>query len=483
MRLNLRRAMQPRSVFAALLLFHPLLIAAGAGAGALGFAHARDADIRAPVAFVDVTTLPMTGDSLLTHQTVLVRNGRIDRVGAVGRVPLGSDVIRIDGRGRYLMPGLADLHTHLRYKDDLLLYVAAGVTTVLNLSQPIDNPILAFKRAVAADSLLGPNIFASGIRIDGRPNGPFDPSRPFLVRTPEEAVAEVRRQHDAGFQIIKAYSWLPADAFAAIIAEAQRFHMPVVGHVPHSVGVLGVLKSGQRMIAHSEEYLIGADGAPLDSTGQPSTAVRRAYDVSRIPEMVNATRAAGVYVCATLSTTENIASQWGRPQARDSLLAQSAVPYVRPEWRNQWRNDARYIGQTTPFEPRLSFQRTLVKQLFDAGVPLLLGTDSPGNPVMPPGTSLYAELAAVVRAGVTPLGVLRAGTRNASNFLTSVLPDTPPFGAIEQGRIADLILLEANPLSDINSISRQVGVMVHGQWLTSARLREMVEAQANGYAK
>lgn len=438
---------------------------------------ALPADTTAPIAFVDVTTLPMTGDTLLEHQTVVLRNGRIDRVGAVADVALGGDVVRIDGRNRYLMPGLADLHTHLRYAEDLLLYAAAGVTTVLNLGQPITNPLLQLKADVARGAVLGPTIYASGIRIDGRP-GAFDPAAPYLVRTPEEAITEVRRQHAAGFQFIKAYSFLPADAYLAIMAEAERLHMPVVGHVPHAVGVLAVLRGGQRMIVHSEEYLIGPRAAAPDSTGRPSTAPRREYDFSRIPEMVRATRDAGVVVCPTLSTQENIAAQWGRPAARDSLLRQPEVAYARPEWQESWRTTTRYVGQSTPFEPRLSFQRALVRELFRAGVPLTLGTDSPGNPVMPPGSSLHADLEALVRAGVSPLGALRAGTRNASDFMNAALPGSPAFGAIEVGRVADLVLLDANPLRDVRLVRRQVGVVVHGRWLTHARLQEMVTKQA-----
>lgn len=435
------------------------------------------ADTTAPIAFVDVTTLPMTGDTLLEHQTVVVRNGRIDRVGPATDISLGGAVVRIDGRNRYLMPGLADLHTHLRYAEDLLLYASAGVTTVLNLGQPITNPLMQLKAEVARGALLGPTIYASGIRIDGRP-GAFDPAAPYLVRTPDEAVTEVRRQHAAGFQFIKAYSFLPADAYQAILAEAERLHMPVVGHVPHAVGVLGVVRGGQRMIVHAEEYLIGPGPAAPDSTGRPSTVPRREYDVSRIPEMVRATRDAGVVVSPTLSTQENIAAQWGRPAARDSLLRQPGVTSARPEWQESWRTSTRYVGQSTPFEPRLSFQRALVRELFRAGVPLTLGTDSPGNPVMPPGSSLHADLEALVRAGVSPLGALRAGTRNASDFMTAVLPGSLAFGAIEVGRAADLILLEANPLQDVRLVRQQVGVVVHGRWLTHARLREMVAKQA-----
>jgi imidazolonepropionase-like amidohydrolase len=440
---------------------------------------ALPADTIAPLAFVDVTTLPMSGDTLLEHQTVVVRNGRIFQAGPVAEVPIGADVVRIDGRGRFLMPGLTDMHTHLRYTDDLLLYAAYGITTVLNLGQPIDHPLVAMQEQLARGALLGPTVYASGIRIDG-PRGE-GPAASNFVRTAAAATAEVRRQRAQGYQLIKAYSFLPAEAYHAIIREAGRQHMAVVGHVPHAIGVLGVLAAGQRMIAHAEEYLIGPYAPPADSTGAPSTAVRREVDPTRIPLMVEATRKAGAYVCPTMFTQETIAAQWGRQAGRDSMLRQPEVAQVRPEWSDPWRTTPRYVTQTTDFRPRIAFQRELIAALFRAGVPLLTGTDSPGLPVMPPGSSLHQELEALHRSGVSVLGALRASTVNASDFVTSVIPGAPPFGVIEPGRRADLVLLAANPLTALTNTRQQVGVMLRGRWLSSARLRQKVDSQARSW--
>ena len=445
---------------------------------------AMPADTIAPIAFVDVTTLPMTADTLLEHQTVVVRNGQIFDVGPMDSIQIGRDVVRIDGRGRFLMPGLTDMHTHLRFADDLLLFAAYGVTTVLNLGQPIGHPIAAMQAQLERGELLGPTVYASGIRIDGPERDSRDSPRPSnIVRTVAEAESEVRRQHADGAQIIKAYSFLSTEAYQAVMAAARREHLAVVGHVPHAVGVLGVLASGQRMIAHAEEYLIGPYAAAADSTGTPSTAQRREVDTTRIAMMVEATRGAGAYVCPTMASTEDIAVQWGRQQGRDSLLRQAAVAEVRPSWRDPWQNDPRYVNQKTDFSKRVAFQRLLIGALFRAGVPLLTGTDAPGLPVMPSGSSLHNELEALERAGVTRLGALRASTVNASNFLTRVIPGAPPFGTIERGRRADLLLLSGNPLSTARATRAQVGVMLRGRWLTSERLRQKVDSQTATYPR
>jgi len=447
--------------------------AVSAQTGALLDPPPRDA------AFADITVIPMTGDLIVPHQTVVVRAGVISDVGPARRVRVPRDAIRIDGRGKFLMPGLADMHTHLRYEEDLLPYLAYGVTTVLNLGQPIDNPIVELRKRIDRGEVLGPTIYSSGIRIDAWSAGETLASN--LVRSPEEAAAEVRRQHAAGFQFIKVYAALTPDEYAAIMTEARRLGMPVVGHIPYAVGLDNALAAGQRMIAHAEEYLL-AD-PPRGWNPMERAPVRLDSDSARIPRMVERTRASGAFVETTMSTYENVASQWGHPEVRDSLLRLPDASYVREEWRQRWRSDPRYIHEPGSIQRNLEYQRTLLRALLRADVPLLLGTDSPTNPAMFPGRSLHSDMRALTHAGLTPRDILVAATRNADAFIQATLPGSRRFGRVEVGFAADLLLVDTNPLESVENVGRLSGVMVRGRWLSHAFLSARLDAAATSAAR
>lgn len=433
-----------------------------------GDPDARDA------AFVNVSVVPMTGDLLLSNQTVVVRGGVITDIGPANRVGVPANAMRIEGRGKFLMPGLADMHTHLRYIDDLLPYLAYGVTTVLNLGQPIDNPIVELRKRIDHGEVLAPTIFSSGIRIDAWNGAETRASN--LVSSPEEAAAEVRRQQAAGFQFIKVYTSLTPDEYSAIMTEAKRLGMPVVGHIPYAVGLDNALGAGQRMIAHAEEYLLADPPRAWNPTQR--TPVRLDPDSARIPRMVEHTRASGAFVETTMSTYENVAAQWGHPEVRDSLLRLADASYVREEWRQRWRSDPRYIHEPGSLQRNLEYQRTLLRALLRAGVPLLLGTDSPTNPAMFPGRSLHWDMRALTRAGIVPRDILEAATRNADVFIQATLPGFRRFGRVEKGFAADLLLVDANPLENVENVGHLSGVMVRGRWLSRAFLAARLQAAA-----
>ena len=201
--------------------------------------------------FVDVALIPLDRERAVQHQSVLIRNGRIAAIARAGELPVSDSALRIDGRGKDLMPGLADMHVHLFNSKDLLLYLANGVTTIRNLGgYGAADSILTIRRQVRAGERLGPTIYTSGNWLDGDP--PYR-SINTVVRTPAEARAEVERQARAGYDFIKVYATLAPDVYREITSAARANGIPVTGHVPGRVGLARVLESGQVAVDHLEE--------------------------------------------------------------------------------------------------------------------------------------------------------------------------------------------------------------------------------------
>ncbi len=345
----------------------------------------------AATAFVDVNLIPLDTDTVLEHMTVLVRDGRIAAVGPADRTRRGRGMVSIDGRGKYLMPGLVDMHVHLFNSRDLLLYLANGVTTIRNLGgYAAADSILDLRRQVAAGERLGPTIFTSGNWLDGDP--PFRAVNT-VVRTPEEARAIVSRQKAAGYDFIKVYATLSAAVYREIVLTGQRLGIPVTGHVPSAVGVDGVLASGQVGVDHVSE-LMGGD---------PVETARRV-------------REAGVGVTTTLIMLHRAFALRGRPEVVESLLALPEARYISPATRKFWR-EAPFLGfpRADP-APVYSRAESMVRALEAAGVPVMSGTDAGiwGNE---PGYSEVEEVIRLGQAGLSRYQALRAATVVPAAFL------------------------------------------------------------------
>jgi len=423
------------------------------------------------VAFVDVTVIPMDSERVLTGHTVLVEDGRISAVGPSGDIDIPEGAERLDATGRFLMPGLAEMHGHIpgsdyrSYAEDILfLYVSNGVTTVRGMA---GDPLhLELREQTASGELLGPTIYAAGPALSGN-----------NAATPDAAERAVRERHAAGYDLLKVVE-MPSDSYERVASTAHELGMPFAGHIPEQVGLTGALDARQASIDHLDRYVEflvpGYEDMPDREAGFFGSGLVDLADLSRIPEAISRTLEAGTWNVPTLSLVEHLASA----APAEEMIRRPEMRYIPQDVLDHWVRSKNEFGARADFQPPAARQlvelrRRLTKELHDAGAPLALGSDAPQF-FNVPGFSTHHEMAMMVASGLTPFEVLVTGTRNPAIYF-----GTPEeFGTVEVGRRADLILLEANPLEDIGNVGRRAGVMVRGRWLPESAIRERLEAIA-----
>lgn len=406
-----------------------------------------------------VNVISMLEPGVQADRDVTVRDGRIVAVGAGGTAEVPATARVIDGAGRFLIPGLAEMHAHVpverAYRDEVLfLWVANGVTLARGMLGHPDH--LALRDDLLAHRVLGPRLITSGPSFSGRSGG-----------GPDAVAARVRAQQREGYDFLKIHPGLTEEEFDALVATAGEVGISFAGHVTASVGLWPSLEEGQTTVDHLDGYfdvLVPEDaGVPENSSFSFGLWLTPFVDPDRIAAVAERTRELGAAVVPTETLSENTvgAHAWRamteRPefrylpaQLRDNYVArlQRAAQAVTPE-----------IGAEY-----LALRKRLIGALHDRGVPVLLGSDSP-QVFNVPGFSIHRELEAMVAAGLTPYEALRTGTTGPAAFF-----GTTDWGAIAPGRDADLVLLEADPLADIGNTRRIAGVMVRGRWLDRAEI-------------
>ena len=430
----------------------------------------RDSPTAAVLAFVDVNVVAMDAPTAVAHQTVVVRDGAIAAMGPIAAVPIPDGAFILRGEGRlYLLPGLADMHIHLFDRDEMLLYLANGVTTVRNMHGIPRH--LAWRDSLQRGELIGPRLFTAGPILDGDP-----PTRStnVVVRTVDEARTEVNRQIDAGYDFIKVYDNLAPAVYAAVTAEARRRGRRVVGHLPTPVGLAGVLAAGaQHGVEHAEELLpLFNDGRVTGaSTGGVFDTVRRV--ARRFAE-------AGVCLDPTVGVYESALRQsrsWSVESARPEMR------FVNPATRRTWgweevgRSRSGVAAELARYERTRGFMvNQIVPAFSQAGVRLLAGSDAP-IPSLIPGFALLDELDLFAAAGLTPYQALQATTTNA----TECLDAGQRLGSLAVGRVADLLLVDGNPLTGLAVLRKRLGVVIGGRWLSQAGLSARLDSLADVY--
>lgn len=415
--------------------------------------------VQEPVtAFVDVGVIPMTSDGVLDHQTVIVRGARIAQVGPAAQVRAPAGAVTIDGRGKYLVPGFAEMHGHFPNpqagpeltENVLFLYVANGVTTVRGMQGGL--PHLELKARVARGELLGPRLWVPGPQLSGN-------SAP----TPDAGRGLVEEQRAAGYDHLKIQEGLSRETYDTIVATAKRVGMRFAGHVPDAVGVYHVIESGQASIDHLDNY--------VETIGGPDSA-----DDAKLARVVAATCAARTWTVPTLALWETFLGT----DDSATLAARPEVRYVPQAWRANWAQQL--VGtrrNAPPPEKRLiilDLRRRILKALQTAGCPIAFGTDSPQLYSIP-GFSIHREMRSMAAAGLSPQQILNSGTRQVARYFGA----EQEFGSVAAGQRADLLLLHGNPLSDLGNIAKRAGVIVNGRWLPEADIQARLERIAAAY--
>jgi imidazolonepropionase-like amidohydrolase len=450
-----------RHVFVQVVVF--LVVTAGAVAGE-------------PTAFVGVTVVPMDSERLLRGQTVLVEGERIVSIAPAASAALPPGTRRIDARGQYLMPGLADMHIHIPPEasdeasaaKEFWLFVAHGVTTArVMIGQPEH---LLLRDRIARGELLGPRLWVAGPPLGIKPGAL--PGVPEL-KTLDDARRVPAEQKRAGYDFVKILDDLSLEQYDAIVAGAREAGIPVVGHVPDSVSLSHALVS-QASIEHLGGYVEAL--IPVSLRAKPALRladVLGRLETARIPELAAETKQAGAVNVPTLYF-------WSALVGSDTpaqLSTRAGLEFVPEKQKAEWAEErTRRLARTptpTDYAPYHAVRARITRALADAGAMLLLGTDSPDFYNVA-GVAVHEELQRLVDAGLTPYQALRGGTRDAAAFLHA----EGEFGSVAAGLRADLILSDANPLADVSTLRHPAGVMIRGRFLPRAELEAQLAALA-----
>jgi imidazolonepropionase-like amidohydrolase len=421
-------------------------------------------------AITDVTIIDVEKGITVAGQTVIVSGDRIGQIGAQGKlsIPEGAEII--DGRGIYLMPGLVDAHVH--YLEAPIfgrLMIANGVLLVRDMGMPTDY-ILKLRDELNRGETLGPEMIATSAMLDGFP--PSIPSIALGIKTPEEGRAAVREHAAAGADEIKVYAKLDKDVFLAIVDEAQKYGLKVVGHVPDTIYLEDAAAAGQRSIEHwfgFEKVIAKLLGEPVRLTyagiGSDYDYLLRLGEVDpqALQDFYQRLQASGVTVDPTVVTFKN----W--PDV-DALEIQSLPKgeYISKNllsmWKSQWAGQSEF--------PDLFWQNwaQMVKDMNKAGVPLMVGTDLM-CPAIIPGYSVHEEMAIWQEAGIPAADVLRSATIVPARFMG--LGDR--LGSIREGKMASMVLVRANPLEDIKNAGQIEGVFLRGQYFSRKDIDRLLD--------
>lgn len=429
------------------------------------------------IAFVNADLLSMTEDGMLSDHTIVVVDGKIAALGPSAGVKIPGGATVIDASGKFIMPGLAEMHAHIPVpqdgddrlvKETLFLYLSRGVTTIRGM---LGNPYhLELKEMIEQDSILSPRVFTSSPSLNGN-----------TVPTPNEARKLVTQYQRDGYDFLKIHPGIPLDAFDEMAKTAREVGITFSGHVPQPVGIRHALDAQYASIDHLDGYLSGLatqeEWAELDDNiGFFGYRTVPYADASEIAVLAQKTKENGVWIVPT----QSLFTRWFSPDDPAAMANEAEMKYMAARTRYQWRQSKQNaIGneeyKKEQWEKMIDLRQQLLRALHEAEVPLLLGSDAP-QVFNVPGFSLEHEMNAMKDAGLSNEVILMSGTANPARFFHQ----EGQFGTLQVGAAADLLLLSGNPLSDLSQTWAQEGVMVRGHWMPKeeidARLAEIAAA-------
>jgi imidazolonepropionase-like amidohydrolase len=439
--------------------------------------------------FKNVKLVPMTEEKIVENQSVLVKGSRIFKIGPSTEIKIPPKAKVIDGEGAYLMPGLADMHVHLKGDwplHQLDLYLANGVTTVRDLDGR--DFMLQWRDEIKAGKRSGPTLYVAAQTIRG-----YEKNAPELV--------EKRKSE---YDCIKLYSYFSNKEFQKAMQMAKKHKLYTVGHIPFAVGLDGIISAGMDEIAHIEELsfeLIDFDRTRnlkpeawlpyvIKSAIQQNN-ISAGFDIKdinenqkkRISTLTNKLKSANIPVCTTLVIDQVIVEKLFEP---DAFLARPQSTYLPQTYKQAFlqgkeKHQIQFkgINNLAPF--KYGLDKTLLGELHRAGVPIVSGTDAgSGTMGIVPGFSLHDEFRILVESGLTPYEAIATGTVNASKVVAAMTGEHE-FGTIEVGKRADLILVNKNPFEDVANIRDNRGVMAAGDWFEKSDLVNMINPEYTNF--
>ncbi len=407
-----------------------------------------------------VNVVPMDSERILKDQTVIIKDGKVSAIGK--NLKYSKAALVIDGKGKYLMPGLGEMHAHVPPVDDLepskevlFLFAANGITTIRGM---LGHPRhLELRSKINSGEILGPRFFTTGPSFNG-----------LSVKTAEYGAEMVRKQKEMGYDFLKLHPGLTKETFAAISSTAKEVGIPFVGHVSHAVGVWRAIDAGYSSIDHLDGFVEGlvenSEAMTEQQVGLFGMFVAGQADLKQIPKLMKGLKEKNIWVVPT----QSLADRWFAASfTPDSFKNDPDSKYMKAETVNQWIDSkknlvANELYTADKLENYIKLRRKLIYECQKNGVGLLLGCDAP-QIFNVPGFSTHNELQYLVASGLTPYEALRTGTVNVATYL-----NIPNSGVIKPGAVADLILIGGNPLEDITQTKKIDGVMLRGQWLSKA---------------
>ncbi|MFQ5925849.1 MAG: amidohydrolase family protein [Terriglobia bacterium] len=440
--------------------------------------------------FTHLTVIDATGAPAQPDTTVVITGDRISALSKTGKVTVPKDAQVVDATGKFLIPGLWDMHVHTLWQETLTetffpLFIANGVTGVRDMGGHLEL-FLQWRKEIAEGKLLGPRLVAAGPIVDGPE--PVHPEVSIAVANEAEGRDAVNSLKKRGADFIKVYN-LPREAYFAIADEAKKQGIPFAGHVPLAVTAAEASNAGQRSFEHLTPF-VGTDQPDLACASLEATSRQERGPTSTIPAASG--DAQSEEKCKALFARFVRNATWQVPTLvvrrarafldRRSIASDARLRYIPASMTQEWemrRTDrlqrpAKYFSK---IKREYQKELILVSVMHRARVRFLTGSDV-GNPYLYPGFSLHDELALLVEAGFTPMKVLQAATRNAAEYLGLL----ESLGTVEERKIADLVLLEANPLEEISNTQRIAAVVVRGKLIPKSSLEAIladVEAAAN----
>ena len=443
---------------------------------AVGYAQASRPELH----IEDVTVVNVESGQPQPHRCVIVQGDHIVDVASIDKCSKGreDDAVRIDGKGKFLIPGLWDMHIHMVFGDwfprgkevTLPLFLANGITGVRDMGGELE-VLQQWRKEISAGTLIGPRIVMSGPMLDG-PQPRFPSS--IAIKTPEDGRRAVDDLKKRGADFIKLQSLIPRDAVFAIADEAKKQGITFVGHVPDSVRASEMSNAEQK----SFEHLIGIfeGSSPLEDQfiKGPKTESQflSTYDPARAAALFALLAKNQTWQCPTL-----VWERGGNLIDETDFAHDTRAKYVPAYWKDvTWKRFTDQIEHdfnTNDLATRKRFvakELEVVNAMHRAGIPFLAGTDTPPGVYIFPGFSLHEELQRFVAAGFTPLEALQTATLNPAKFLGM----EGRLGTIEKRKLADMVLLDSNPLDDIRNTQKIAGVIVNGRYLSRADLDKML---------